>query len=118
EDPQGDQGRKDPVQPAGDGGQRVRNDPLGEDVSERQVTVLEELTPQKSHLLPEPLLARVAHPWSLLAADGCVGNHPLRKRGPSCLGQSRPRTCRRTTCHSSRGPERASAHLRGRPISE
>jgi hypothetical protein len=53
EDPQGDQRRKDPVQPAGDGGQRLPNDLLGEDVRERQVAVLKELTPQKLHLLPE-----------------------------------------------------------------
>jgi hypothetical protein len=44
--PQGDERGEDPIQPAADGGQRVREDVLGEDVGERQPAVLEELTPQ------------------------------------------------------------------------
>jgi hypothetical protein len=47
EDPQCDQRGGDPVQPAGDGGQSLREELLGQDVGKRQVTVLEELTPQE-----------------------------------------------------------------------
>ena len=53
EDPEGDPGRKDPVQPAGDGGQRPGKDLLRPDVGERQVAVLQELPPQETHLLAE-----------------------------------------------------------------
>src|SRR5262249_20322077 len=63
------------------------------------------LTPQKLHLLPEPFLARMAHPWGLLAADGCVGHPHLRERGPFCLYHFERRTCPRTTCHSSDRPK-------------
>src|SRR5262249_61455316 len=56
---------------------------------------------------------RMAHPWSLLAVDGCVGNHQLRKRGPSCLSHSGLRTYHRTKCHSCFEPERAAAFRKG-----
>src|SRR5205807_284380 len=101
ENPERDQGGEDPVQPAGHGGQCLGNGLLGEDVGERQVTVLKELAPQKLHLLPKSLLANMAHPCGLLATDGCVDNHHLRKRGPSCLYHSGLGTCCKSTCHSS-----------------
>ena len=53
EDPQGDQRGEDPVQPPADGGQRLGEDLLGEDVGERQAAVLEELPPEEVGLLAE-----------------------------------------------------------------
>ena len=78
-DPQRDQGGEDAVEPAGHRGQCLGDGLLGEDVGERQVTVLKELTFEKLHLLLEPLLVRMAHRWGLLAVDGYVGNHHLRR---------------------------------------
>ena len=43
ERPQGDQRGEDPVQPDADGGQRVGDDVLGEDIGERQLAILKEL---------------------------------------------------------------------------
>src|SRR5262249_49813883 len=66
EDPQGDQGGKDPVQPAGDGGQRLRDDLLGEDVGERQGAVLKELPSQEVQLITKGTSVRMTHrgpPW-------------------------------------------------------
>src|SRR5205823_11793748 len=53
EDPERDQGGKDPVQPAGEGGQRLLQNIFGEDVGERQIAVLKELPSQEAHLLAE-----------------------------------------------------------------
>jgi FixJ family two-component response regulator len=89
---------------------------VDEDVGEGKVAVLEELAPEELHLLPEPRLGRMAHPWGLLAAERCVGNHHLRKRGPFCLYHSGPRTCRRTTCHSSDTPPRALSFRQSAPV--
>ena len=50
EHPQGDQQGEDPVKPPSDGGQRVGEDIVGEDVGERQPAVLEELPPQEGGL--------------------------------------------------------------------
>ena len=66
EDPQGDKRGKEPVQPAGDGGQRLGDEPLGEDVGERQVGVLKELAPQEVHLITQGSSVRGAPggpPW-------------------------------------------------------
>src|SRR5215472_10228355 len=108
ENPERDQRGEDPVQPAGDGGQCLGDGLLGEDLGKRQVAGLKKLAPEKLDLLPKPPLVRMAHPCGLLATDGCVGNHHLRKRGPSRLYHSGLGTCCRTTCHSSMGPRQIS----------
>ena len=51
EDPKRNQGGEDPVQPAGESGQRLREDLLGEDVGERQVAVLKELPSEEVQLI-------------------------------------------------------------------
>ena len=66
EDPQRHQRGEDPVQPAGDGGQRLGDDLLGEDVGERQVAVLKELASEEVHLFAKGTSVRMAHrgpPW-------------------------------------------------------
>src|SRR5262249_8901187 len=72
ENPKRDQGGEEPVQPAGDGGQCLGDGLLGEGVSKRQVTVLKELASQNLHLLPEPLLVRMAHPRASLPLMGVL----------------------------------------------
>ncbi len=80
--PQCDQRRIDSVQPANiDCRQCLRDDPLREDVAERQISVLQKLTSQEAHLLPKPSLVRILHPCGLLAGDGVVDKHHLRERG-------------------------------------
>ena len=66
QDPQRHQRREDPVQPAADGGQRLRNDPSGEDVGEGQVAVLKELPSEEGYLIAQGTSVRMAHrgpPW-------------------------------------------------------
>ncbi len=65
-DPERDQWGKDPVQPAGDGGQRLRDDLLGQDVGERQVAVLQERPSEEVHLIAKGTSVRMTHrgpPW-------------------------------------------------------
>jgi hypothetical protein len=82
ENPQRDQRRIDPVQPARtDGFQSVRNDLLREDAAERQLSILKKLTSEESDLLLKPSLVRIPHPCGLLAGDGSVDKNHLRKRG-------------------------------------
>ena len=69
EHPQGDQRGEDPVQPPADGGQRLGEDVLGEDVGERQVAVLEELAAQEGGLVAERPRVRMPHPSDLRAGD-------------------------------------------------
>src|SRR6516165_8261714 len=78
-DPQRDQGSKDAVQPPIDHSQRLHNDVLREEVGERQLAVLEELTPQKAHPLAKPPWATMAPVWGLLTGNGLVANNHLRK---------------------------------------
>src|SRR5205814_5319459 len=70
EDPKRNPWGEDPVQPAGDGGQRLRDDLLGEDVGERQVAVLKELPSQGADLFAERGGVARAHARDLLAGDG------------------------------------------------
>jgi len=66
EDPQRDHRREDPVQPAGEGGQRPGHDLFGEDVGERQLAVLKELPPQEVYLPAKRSPVGTAHrgpPW-------------------------------------------------------
>ena len=75
EDPQRNQRRIDPIQPAHiDCCQCLRDDPLGEHIAERQISVLKKLTSQKSHLLPKPSLARISHPWASLPVMDVLPN--------------------------------------------
>ena len=53
EDPQRHERGEHPVEPGADRSQRLRDDLLGEDVGERQVTVLEELPSQAADLFAE-----------------------------------------------------------------
>ena len=53
EHPQGDERGEDPIQPAADRGQCLRQELVGEDVGERQPAVLEELVPQEGRLSAE-----------------------------------------------------------------
>ena len=48
---------------------------------ERQVSVLKKLLPQEFHLLPNPSLVRIPHPWASLPVMGVLPNTYLRKRG-------------------------------------
>jgi hypothetical protein len=59
----------------------MRNDLLREDIAERQISVLEKLTPQELHLLPKPSLVKIPHPCGRLAGDGFVAKNHLGKRG-------------------------------------
>jgi hypothetical protein len=80
EDPQRDQWRVDSVHPKPlDRLQCSLDEVFREDVGERQVAVLKELTPQKTDLLAKPTLVRMTHPCGLLAADGFVRENHLRK---------------------------------------
>jgi hypothetical protein len=80
-DPQRDQWRIDPVQPArADRCQRLSDEILRENVAERQVAVLEKLPSKKTRLLPKPSLVRIRI-LGLLAGDGSVAKRHLRKRG-------------------------------------
>ena len=66
EDPKRNQWGEDPVQPAGEGGQRLRDDLLGQDVGERQVAVLKELPSEEVHLITKGASVRMTHrgpPW-------------------------------------------------------
>src|SRR5262249_45563851 len=105
EDPQGDQGRKDPVQPAGDAGQRLLQDLFGEDGRERQIAVLKELPSQEARLLAERCGVRTAHPGVLLAGDGMVvANPPCSPERPPLPIPFSPLGLRSSTCHSSDTP--------------
>src|SRR5262249_955650 len=61
EHPQGDDRGEHPVEPPADGGQRSRDELLGEDVGERQAAVLEGLPPEGVHLVTKGTSVRRAH---------------------------------------------------------
>ncbi len=66
EDPERHQRGEHPVQPAGDGDQRLRDHLLGEDVGERQVAVLKELPSEEVQLITKGTSVRMTHrgpPW-------------------------------------------------------
>src|ERR1043165_3356356 len=78
ENPQSNERRINPIQPArANRCQRFSNKLLGEDIPERQISVLEKLMPQKIHLLPKPSLVKIPHSRGLLAVDGSVANSHL-----------------------------------------
>jgi hypothetical protein len=79
ENPEGDQGGKDPVQPATERGQRLLDHLFGEGIGERQLTLLEKLPPEKADLIAKGASVRMTHRWGLLATDGVVAKHHLRK---------------------------------------
>jgi hypothetical protein len=84
EDPQRDQRGKDPVPPNHlNRRQRTRDYCLGEDVGERQIAVLKELTAEKSNLLLKPTLFAIRHPRGLLLGDGYVLTYHFTGRGLS-----------------------------------
>src|SRR5262249_54907546 len=95
---------EDPVQPAGDAGQCLGDGLLCEDIGKWQVAVLKELPPQKLHLLLNPRLGRMAHPWASLPVMDVVRNTISQsKGGPFCLCHFDKGACCRTKCHSSVG---------------
>src|SRR5262249_2894885 len=97
---------EDAVQPAGDGGQRLGDELLGEDVGERQVAVLEELSSQEVHLSAKGSSVRIAHrgpPWR--GWDGC--QPPSSQERPASPRSLPPFGLRRSKCHSWGGPPRA-----------
>jgi hypothetical protein len=63
-----------------DGGKRLVDNFLGEDVGEGQVAALEELTSQEARLPAERFAVRIAHGRSLLAGDGAVAKYHLVER--------------------------------------
>jgi hypothetical protein len=62
ENPKSDERRINPIQPACvDRCQRLSDDPLGQHIAEGQISVLQKLLPQETHLLPKPSVVRIAH---------------------------------------------------------
>src|SRR5262249_46248213 len=79
ENPECEQGGKDPVQPAAERRQRLGQNLLGENAGERQAAVLEKLASQKSRLGVKGCRIRIAHAWGLLAGKGLVSKFHPRK---------------------------------------
>src|SRR5262249_43142216 len=78
-DPERDQRGEDPIQPAAQRGQRLVDRFFREDIRERQLTVLEELAPEETHLGAKGTGVRMRHPWGLLARKGSASNlHPRK----------------------------------------
>ncbi len=85
EDPERHQGGEHPVEPDANGGQRLGDDLLGEEIGEGEATVLQELAPETADLFADRFEVRIAHLGGLLAGDGTVASLHLRKGGPPCL---------------------------------
>ena len=51
----------------------------------RQVAILQELTPQESHLLPKPSAITISHSWASLPLMDVVDKQPSTQERPSCL---------------------------------
>jgi hypothetical protein len=74
-DPQRNQRRKNPIQPIlAKLGHRLVNNLFRQNVSEGQISLLKELTPQKLNLVPIPSLVKMAHPWASLPVMAVVRN--------------------------------------------
>ncbi|MFO0875755.1 MAG: hypothetical protein U0840_00010, partial [Gemmataceae bacterium] len=73
EHPKSDERGEDAIQPIADRGQRTGDNTLGEDICERQATVLEELPSQKSHLRAERNVGVTTQPrlflWGIEMTD-------------------------------------------------
>jgi hypothetical protein len=52
----------------------LRDDPVGEHIAERQLSVLKKLKPQESHLLLKPSVVRISHPWASLPVMDVLPN--------------------------------------------
>jgi hypothetical protein len=75
ENPQRDERRIDPIQPAHiDRCQRLRDDPLSEHIGERKASILKKLPPQEPRLVPKQSLVRISHPWAALPVMGVLPN--------------------------------------------
>jgi hypothetical protein len=75
EHPQCHEWREDSVVPAcANRGECLRDDFRREHVRKRQVSVLKELTSQKTHLSRKPSLCTVPHPWASLPVMGVLPN--------------------------------------------
>src|SRR5262249_9445467 len=92
-DPERNQRGEDPVQPAAQRRQRLGNHVFGEDVGERQVTVLKDLASQKPCLGVDGSGVRISDPGGLLAWQGSFGNFHPRKGGSFCLSHFRIEAC-------------------------
>ena len=106
-DPQGDERRVDAVEPCSvDRGESVSDEVFGEHVSEREFAVLKVLPAKKVNVAPEPSMAGMRHHKASLPRLESERGH--QNRG-SCffLCHFGPRTCQRTTCHSSGTPPHA-----------
>src|SRR5262245_35797479 len=90
EHPQGDQRGEDPVQPVADRGQRLRDDPLGEDVGERQAAVLEDTDGGGSSPADGTSRGGTAASEWLRACEGQAQLHP---GNPGCLSCCSPVGC-------------------------
>src|SRR5262249_3586727 len=78
-DPERDQRGKDPIQPTAERGQRSGDHLFGEDIGERQLAVLKELSSKETRLGVKGARVRRPHAWDLLARMGSVGNlHPRK----------------------------------------
>jgi hypothetical protein len=75
ENPQSNEWRKNPVQPVrAERCQRLADSFLRQNVTERQVSALKELTPENLNLLPNSSLVRMAHPGASLPLMDVVRN--------------------------------------------
>ena len=83
EHPEGDQRGEHPVQPAANSGQRFGDDPLGEDVGERQIAVLEELAAQETRLFAERPRVGTLHRSGLRAGEKGLSNPIFTRKAPS-----------------------------------
>jgi hypothetical protein len=60
----------------------LRDEVFRKDIRERQISVLQKLTPQKLDLVPKPALVKMVHPWASLPLMG-LSQAPSKQDRPS-----------------------------------